>query len=370
MIRNFLFALMLIASCSCTKADIDPPLTEDPETDNPTESIIEVPNEENNDDEQSNNSNYCAEINGVSFESPPNPCTSEDLSHIASKVNGGWIALSPFAFSQVGSPNVTFNSGQWWGETTEGTRILCDYATNNNLKIMIKPQVWMWNSWVGFYDLETEEQWLEWEAAYENYIMTFAEIAVEKNADIFCVGTEYKIAAVQRETFFRNLIAKVREIYSGKVVYAANWDNYNFIPFWDALDYVGIDSYFPLVNQKTPTVEQVVEGWGNWIGTIENFSNQTGKQILFTEYGYLSCDYSAWQNWELEGTLDQVDVNMEAQKNAFEGFFQSFWSEEWFAGGFIWKWFPNHDSAGGPTHKEYTPQRKTAQETIFEWYGR
>ena len=33
------------------------------------------------------------------------------------------------------------------------------------------------------------------------------------------------------------------------------------------------------------------------------------------------------------------EVNTKGQENGYDGFFQSFWEEEFVAGGFLWKWF-------------------------------
>ena len=35
-----------------------------------------------------------------------------------------------------------------------------------------------------------------------------------------------------------------------------------------------------------------------------------------------------------------------------------------------WKWFPNHERAGGGHDAGFTPQNKPAQEVIAEWYLR
>ena len=310
-------------------------------------------------------------INGFSFVSPRDSFPEHMLEPMVTKGKGNWMAISPFAGAQMGNPAVNFDFGsQWWGERPEGVKTLVDYANNYGMKVMIKPQVWMWDGWVGGFDLETEEDWQKWESDYEKYIMVFAEIAANKNVELFCIGTEYKIAAVKREAFFRELINKVRNVYSGKLTYAANWDNYHNIRFWDELDYIGVDSYFNLVEQKTPNIEDMKDAWQSWVDQIKMVQTDYNKQILFTEYGYMSSDFTAWKNWENEGNLNNLDLNMQGQVNAFEAFFQTFWTKDWVAGGFIWKWFHDYENRGGTNHKEYSPQRKPAENMIGEWYSK
>ena len=59
---------------------------------------------------------------------------------------------------------------------------------------------------------------------------------------------------------------------------------------------------------------------------------------------------------------------MEAQKNAYEGLYETFYQEEWMKGGFLWKWFPDYASSGGATNNYFTPQNKPVEEIIKEYY--
>ena len=62
---------------------------------------------------------------------------------------------------------------------------------------------------------------------------------------MFSVGTELQIPALQREADWRQLIKDVRAVYSGKLIYSANWyEEYEGIKFWDALDAIGVQAYF------------------------------------------------------------------------------------------------------------------------------
>ena len=62
-------------------------------------------------------------------------------------------------------------------------------------------------------------------------------------------------------------------------------------------------------------------------------------------------------------------VNLNAQTNATKAFFDSFWKEDWIAGGFIWKWFHDNESVGGPNDAWFTPQNKPVESIIKEIYS-
>lgn len=120
-------------------------------------------------------------------------------------------------------------------------------------------------------------------------------------------------------------------MYNGKLTYAANWDEYSRTTFWEDLDYIGIDAYFPLSEEKTPTVEQLREGWQRWKTTISDVSKAMNKPVIFTEFGYRSMDFTAKKPWLVDRNDEKV--NLEGQVNAKKAIFSEFWTEDWFAGG-------------------------------------
>lgn len=304
-------------------------------------------------------------INGASLVNPPRPVPMETIATV-SRINSDWVAIIPYAFSRQNESAVHFNnSRQWWGERAEGTKELISMAQKCKLNVMVKPHIWMRSGFIGDYDLDSEEKWVEWENSYKDYIITFAEICESMNVPILCIGTELKKPAAQREDYWRELIEKIREIYCGEITYAANWDNYNMVEFWDAVDYIGVDAYFPLVHEDTPQISDMELAWIPIKNDLNKISKLYDRQVLFTEYGYQSLNGAAGNHWEVEKS--QENLNMEVQSRSYEALFRSFWKEEWFAGGFLWKWHLK-ENAGGLTNPNFTPQGKPVEETIKKWY--
>ena len=79
-------------------------------------------------------------------------------------------------------------------------------------------------------------------------------------------------------------------------------------------------------------------------------------------------DGCAYNTWELEPKVKQLDINQKAQANAFHALFETFWEEPYWSGGFLWKWFPNMHGGEGYDERDYTPQGKTAQEVLQKWF--
>ncbi len=305
-------------------------------------------------------------IDGVSLVSPPREITSDKLVELQS-IHAGWVAVIPYGFSRSGRPQVTYDHArQWWGERTEGTRQLIQFAKEHGMKVMLKPHVWvMGEGWTGDYKLKSEDDWKIWEHDFTKYILNHANLANSMDVELFCIGTEYRTPAKERPAFWKRLINEVRKVYNGEITYAANWDNYDQISWWDAVDYIGIDAYFPLAEGDELSVEEIKRAWIPIKEKLEDFSSKWKKKILFTEYGYQSVNGGVGKHWEIDKSRE--NANMEIQSNAYEALYQSLWEEEWFKGGFLWKWhLTTYGSRENKTR--FTPQGKPAEKVIAKWY--
>jgi ppGpp synthetase/RelA/SpoT-type nucleotidyltranferase len=308
-------------------------------------------------------------INGVSFVGSRNKITQSNVDPVLN-VNANYTAIMPFGFIRsLKSPNIVFNTErQWFGETRAGAKQYIQLLQRNGVKIMIKPQIWIWHGeFTGDMIMESEKDWEILEESYSDFILTYAELAQETNAEIYCIGTELEEFVKNRPKYWEELILKVKNVYSGKLTYAANWDEYTRTPFWEQLDYIGVDAYFPLNENRLPTQQEIQTGWQRWKTKLAILSNQKKKPILFTEFGYRSVDFTAKKPWLAD--RNEMAVNLNAQVNATKAVFEEFWKEDWFAGGFVWKWFINHEKSGGTGDNRFTPQNKPAENVIRDYYS-
>lgn len=309
-----------------------------------------------------------SKINGVNYVSSRTPMQPADAESVVT-LGSNYISIIPYAFIPGHQPEVYFDvPQQWYGERIEGTLQMIEESRKKGLKIMLKPHVWVrGDGWAGEFKLETEEEWKKWEKAFDKYILTYAEIADSLDIEIFCFATEFRMVIREHPEYFPKLISKVREVYKGKLTYASNWDNYENVQFWDQLDYIGVDAYFPICDQKTPEVDNLIGLWDPVKKKLKGYADKHNKPILFTEYGYQSIDFSASEHWNISSGSS---LNMVAQRNAYEAIYKTFWDENWFAGGFLWKWYPNHPNAGGKTNKRFTPQNKPAEKVVSQYYNK
>ena len=73
--------------------------------------------------------------------------------------------------------------------------------------------------------------------------------------------------------------------------------------------------------------------------------------------------------WELEANMRNMPLNEQAQANAITALFEVFWKQDWWHGGFLWKWYPNLSGEKAKRHMDYTPQGKQAEAVIRKWYN-
>lgn len=302
-------------------------------------------------------------LKGVNLVAPPRQPDSTALAPVRA-MGSEWVAIVPYGFCRKDDPHFFFSEnmkekkhGQWWGETPEGVASTVLMARMQGLKTMLKPHVWMQGG--SHLDLEftTEADWQTFEHDYAQYVLYFAEIADSLQVDLYCITTELDRFAIARPAFWQKLIGQVKKIYKGKLTYAANWDRYERIPFWNQLDYIGVDAYFPLSDDREPSIQQLVRGWKPHLSALQKMSSQFQKPILFTEFGYRSCDHTARRPWESE---TDCAPNPTAQANAYAALTEAVWPQPWFAGGFAWKWFIDNDLR----HQErdqYSPHGKPAE---------
>lgn len=310
-------------------------------------------------------------IKGITMVAPPKKFMGDPMPEIK-KINADWVALVPYAYTPQNKAEVHFgiHSWQWWGEKVDGIEECILLAKKNGLKILLKPQVYIHGSWTGDLQFQSSEDWELWESQYEKYIMTFAEIAAKHQLEMFCIGTEFVKSSELRPEFWIKLIEKIRSFYKGMLTYSDNWDHYSKITFWQHLDVIGISAYFPIAEGMNPDSNTLLEGWKKWKTGLHNFSQKLNKNILFTEYGYLSVDGSAGKSWELEKGIENRFVNQQAQADAFQALYSALYHEEWWSGGFIWKWFPEGMGHEGYPERDYTPQSKKAEKIISHWYSK
>ncbi|WP_196888752.1 glycoside hydrolase family 113 [Aureivirga sp. CE67] len=356
MSKNILFSFFVIFFFSCQKEDSSQIINQNPE-ENCTIAISEKIN-----------GGSILQFNSVHEVYQPNI-------YMHKKTGANWLAMSEIIrlktddFVNMNRP-YEFRIPEYLELLN---RVIPVVLNNNGIDyILLKPLTDFSYStvefWGDFY-VETEEEWLEIENTYFELFDEVAKLSLEyPQIKMLSIGNELREFTKRRPQFFKGLILHLRENYPNiQLTYAANWDEYEGITFWEDLDFIGVNSYFPLVNKETPTVEEIKDAFQPIKNNLEDFSCFYNKPILFSEYGFRSIDFAAWKAWELE-PFSVSNVNHEAQNNGYEGFYQTFWGEPWVAGGFFWEWEISFTEHVGGHNNGWQVSGKPAQEIIKKYY--
>jgi hypothetical protein len=279
------------------------------------------------------------------------------------------VSLTPFGFQRgerdteilwVGNRG---GRGGGIGETDEVMRAGARQARAAGMRVMLKPHLWLRQpQWPGSIDHATDAEWEAWFAAYTPFVLHYAQLAEELHAETFCIGNELT-HSVKQEKLWRRLIAETRTIYHGRLTYGANLDEVYEVPFWDALDAIGISAYFPLSTEDSPSEAALEKGWAPIVVRLGKLSARVKRPVLFTELGYASRDGAAAEPWKERGSR----LNTEVQAAAYEAFFRAVWPQRWFGGVYFWKWesYPEHDDG---THIAYSIEHKPAAEVVRRYF--
>lgn len=309
---------------------------------------------------------------GVSFDAFRASPTHDDFRAIRS-VGATHVSFAPFGWmASPGDPRVRRVRRSNPGRSRSDDRLsaMARMARDAGLQVFIIPTIGNFRNgqWRGDIRMSDEESWAAWFDSYRAFLLHYAALAADVDAAGLSVGTELA-DTTHRETQWRTLIDAIRPHFGGWLTYAANWDDYGEVAWWDAVDFLGVQAYFEL---GTPPSELdmsdrlafLLRKWEPITRDLGTVSARFGRSVLFTEIGYKSHVGSTarpWQ-WRVDG---ERDVGIQAA--AYEAALRALWREPWFEGLYWWKWHP----ASGPARdrsRDFTPQGKPAEEVLRRWW--
>ncbi len=212
--------------------------------------------------------------------------------------------------------------------------------------------------WRGRIEPKDEDLW--W-SSYESFVLEATRLAGRAGADRLSIGSELLSRERQRARWLR-LIDRVRTTAPDlELMYSANWDHYEHVSFWDAVDVVGLTAYWELTKDLEADVAALRAGWRGWKEPLERWARVIGRPVVFTEVGYPSLDGGAAWPWD---ETRKAPIDLEEQRRAYQAFRDAWYGSEILAGVYFWNWF----GFGGADDSGYTPRNKPAQAVIESWY--
>jgi len=274
------------------------------------------------------------------------------------------ISVIPFGFvSDTTDRTISYLSAD---ETDEELIWALRYAHVLGMQVMLKPQLWVGRGiFTGQIHFEDEKLLAEWMKSYRQYILHYARLAEMEGFDLLCIGNELS-GLIEHEKNWRKLIAEVRRVFRGPITYAANWGKeFESVQFWDALDYIGLNNYYPLTQLPNPSKADIRSGAEALAAEIEAVALRFQKPLIFTEAGYSSYRPGLGLGWE----ESHVPAGLEETAMGYDAIFRAFAHRPWFRGMFWWKW-PSNERRGYSWDPWLAPTRKPVSDVLEHWYRR
>jgi hypothetical protein len=231
------------------------------------------------------------------------------------------------------------------------------------LRVLIVPHLWVeTGDWRGELDPGSDAAWLEWSRNYRAFLLTWAEVARDANADMLAVGVELRSwLTTAHAASFRPILRDVRKLYPGLLTYAGNWDDIEQTVILGDLDVIGLNAFFPLADHDGATVEELAEGGRRVRDRLATLSEFWRKPIFFNEFGYTTRENPAIRPWEWPDKMSQVVPDQAAQAAAYRALLGAFVDEPWFAGFFVWRLYADPDDLSQEAEWGFSPRGKLAE---------
>jgi hypothetical protein len=270
----------------------------------------------------------------------------------ARRVGATAVAIVPFLWQSSPSSSDIVRGADMPDEVL---RAAIRQARAAGFAVIVKPQVWVPQSWAGAVAPISENDWRVWFASYRRSIESIGRIAGEEHADALAIGTE--LARTTDRAEWLEIIAAARTAFSGTLTYFAhNIEEGERISFWARLDVVGVTLYPPLGSDQDRSGRiarmQVIAD------RLDDLAIATGKRIVVGEIGLRSAVGAAAKPWE----------SAEERESAPDPLLQAEVLADWISvldrpairGLLIWRWFTD-PGAGGPADTDFTVQGKPAE---------
>jgi hypothetical protein len=295
-------------------------------------------------------------FNVVATPAAPFGSASADLSLAkARQLGASAVAVIPFLWQpRPDSPDLVRGNDM----NDEELRVAIREAHAHGLAVLLKPHVWVPQSWAGAIVMHSDADWQLWFASYRRELAHIAKIAQQEKADALAIGTE--LSQTTQQPQWNELIVKTRAAFSGRLLYVAhNAEEAETVPFWPRLDAIGVSLYPSLGGDNDRDFRQ--SAMRATADRLDRLSVTYRKPVVIAEIGLRSAEGAAANPWEsAEERTAPTDPTLQADVLA-----------DWLAilnrttvdGVLIWRWFTN-PQAGGLTDTDFTVQGKPAERVL------
>ncbi|MBX7192659.1 MAG: hypothetical protein K1X94_11405 [Sandaracinaceae bacterium] len=283
-----------------------------------------------------------------------------------------WISVTPFGrIWSLSSTEIYMDFEAPYEVSREGLRTMIAQAHARGIRVLVIPHLWVWSEvgWRGEIDFPDAEGWRDYQASYRAFVLAWAMDAAAAGADAFSIGVECKSWSGRFGPFWTRLIAEVRSVYPGLLTYSANWDEAEDVLFWDQLDLIGVNAFYPLAPENDASFETYEAGAARIADQVETLARVLDMPVLFVEVGYTTRENAAVEPWLWPDGMSDVAYSEEEQARALEASFRGFVPRDWFAGFFLWRYYANLDDVSQEAIWGFSTHGKMGEPMLTSVFG-
>ncbi len=274
-----------------------------------------------------------------------------------------WVSLTPFGrLWSLDSTEILMDFEAPYEDNRVAVRRMIAQAHAHGMKVLVIPHLWVeTGGWRGEIEPGSPEGWAAYQTSYRDFVLAWARDAEAAGADALSIGVECKSWSGRFGPYWRALIADVRANFRGLLTYSANWDEVDGVLFWDQLDLVGINAFYPLADHDGASYGEYVEGARRARDLVRDSIAALDMPVLFVEVGYTTRANAAVQPWLWPDDMTEVVLDEHEQARALAAVFEVFLPEPWFTGFFVWRYYASLDDLSQEAIWGFSPHAKLAE---------
>jgi hypothetical protein len=276
------------------------------------------------------------------------------------------VVVTPFArLWSLSSTELDLDFELPYAESRQGVRRLIEQAHARGLRVVIVPHLWVeTGGWRGELDPGSDEGWSAYQAAYSRFVLAWADDAQSFGADGLSIGVECKSWSGRFGAYWTDLIQEIRKRFHGSITYSSNWDEVEDVLFWDQLDWIGINAFYPLASASNASYATYEATARDTMRKLAELSALHERPVVLMEIGYTTRTEAAVEPWLWPDDMTDVTVDEHEQARALYALGRAAADERSVLGFFVWRYYANLDDVSQEAVWGFSPHGKLAEPVL------
>jgi hypothetical protein len=281
------------------------------------------------------------------------------------------ISITPFGrLWSLRSTRIAMDFELPYEENRRAVAGMIAQAKARGLRVLVIPHLWIeTGGWRGEIDPGSDEAWDEYQASYRSFILRWARDAQELGADAFSIGVECKSWSGRFGEYWTGLIGEIRAAFRGALTYSANWDEADDVLFWDQLDWIGVNAFYPLAPGHGASDAAYAQGASRALDGLFGLSRTLEKPVVLVEIGYTTRPDAAVEPWLWPDTMQRVPIDEREQARALSAIAGAAAQRSWILGFFVWRYYANLDDVSQEPGWGFSPHAKLAEHALEQVFS-